>query len=58
MDISWTLGSGSLSGTAMSDFSGKANTSIHGLEEDDTASIYTTSFTVIDFANVYFLGSV
>ena len=32
-----TLGSRSLSVTAMSNFSGKANTSIHGLGEDDTA---------------------
>ena len=32
-----TLGSGSLSVTAMLDISGKANTSIHGLGEDDTA---------------------
>ena len=37
-DIFRTLGSGSLSVTAMLDFSGKANTSIHGLGEDDTAS--------------------
>ena len=33
-----TLASGSLSVTAMLDFSGKANTSIHGLGEDDTAT--------------------
>ena len=33
--------SGSLSVTAMLDFSGEANTSIHGLEEDDTASRQT-----------------
>ena len=39
MDIFKTLGSGSLSATAMLDFSGKANTSIHGLVEDDTASM-------------------
>ena len=39
MDIFRTLGSGSLSVTAMLDFSGKANTSIHGLGEDDTAKI-------------------
>ena len=38
MDIFPTLGSGSLSVTAMLDFSGKANTSIHGLEEVDTAA--------------------
>ena len=38
MDIFHTLGSGSLSVTAMLDFSGKANTSIHGLGEDDTAT--------------------
>ena len=31
--------SGSLSITAMLDFSGNANTSIHGLGEDDTASL-------------------
>ena len=37
MDIFRTLGSGSLSVTAMLDFSGKANTSIHGLGQDDTA---------------------
>ena len=33
-----TLGSGSLSVTAILDFWGKANTSIHGLGEDDTAN--------------------
>ena len=38
MDIFRTLGSGSLSVTAMLDFSGKSNTSIHGLGEDDMAS--------------------
>ena len=38
MDIFRTLASGSLSVTAMLDFSGKANTSIHGLGEDDTAT--------------------
>ena len=38
MDIFRILGSGSLSVTAMLDFSGKANTSIHGLAEDVTAS--------------------
>ena len=38
MDIFQTLGSGSLSVTAMLDLSGKANTSIHGLGEDDTAT--------------------
>ena len=37
MDIFHTLGSGSLSGNAMLDFSGKANTSTHGLAENDTA---------------------
>ena len=36
MDISQTLGSRSLSVKAMLNFSGKANTSIHGLGEDDT----------------------
>ena len=40
MEIFRTLGSGSLLVTAMLDFSGKANTSIHGLGEDDTASKY------------------
>ena len=40
MDIFRTLGSGSLSVTAMLDFSGKANASIHGLGGDDTANIY------------------
>ena len=38
MDICRTLGSGSLSVTAMLDFSGLANISIHGLGEDDTAT--------------------
>ena len=38
MDIFQTLGSGSLSVTAILDFSGKANIFIHGLGEDDTAS--------------------
>ena len=33
------LGSRSLSVTTMLDFSGKANTSIHGLGEDDTATL-------------------
>ena len=33
-----SLGPGLLSVTTMLDFSGKANTSIHGLGEDDTAS--------------------
>ena len=37
MDIFRTLGSGSLSVTAVFNFSGKANTSIHGLGVDDTA---------------------
>ena len=37
MDIFRTSGSGSLSVTAMLDFSGKANTSIQGLGEEDTA---------------------
>ena len=37
MDIFWTFGSGSLSVTTMLNFSGEANTSIHGLGEDDTA---------------------
>ena len=37
MNIFRTLGSGSLSVTAILDFSGKANTSIHGLGENDTA---------------------
>ena len=34
-----TLGSRSLSVTTMLNFSGKANTSIHGLKEDDTARL-------------------
>ena len=38
MDIFRTLGSRSLSVTAVLDFSGNANTSIHGLGEDDTAT--------------------
>ena len=38
MDIFRTLGSRSLSVTAMFNFSGKANTSIHGLGEDKMAS--------------------
>ena len=37
------LGSGSLSVTAMLDFSGKANTPIHGLGEDDTAKAEDTT---------------
>ena len=37
-DIFQTLGSGSLSVTAMFDCWGKVNTSFHGLGEDDTAS--------------------
>ena len=44
MDIFQTLGSGSLSVTAMLIFLGKANTSIHGLRhvgEDDTARAYS-----------------
>ena len=39
MDIFRTLGSGTLSVTAMLDFSGKTNTSIQGLREDETATI-------------------
>ena len=38
MDIFRTLGSRTLSVTAILNFSGKANTSIHGLGEDDTAN--------------------
>ena len=38
MDIVRTLGSRSLSVNAMLNFSGKANTSIHGLGEDDTSN--------------------
>ena len=38
MDILRTLGSGSLSITAMLNFLGKANTSIHDLGEDDTSN--------------------
>ena len=37
MNIFWTLGSRTLSVTAMLNFASKANTSIHGLGEDDTA---------------------
>ena len=37
MDMFRTLGLGYLSVTAMLDFSGKANTAIRGLGEDDTA---------------------
>ena len=40
MEIFQTLGSGALSVTAMLDFSGKANASIHGPGEDDTARTY------------------
>ena len=39
MDIFRNLGSGSLSVSAMLDYSGEANTSIHGLGEDDTAKL-------------------
>ena len=38
MDIYRTLGSRSLSVTALLNFSGKANTSIHGLGGDDKAN--------------------
>ena len=38
MDIFRTLGSGSLSVTAMLDFLGKANTPVYGLGEDETAT--------------------
>ena len=38
MDIFQTLGSGLLSVTTMLDFSGRANTSMHGVREDDTAN--------------------
>ena len=38
MNIFQTPGSGSLSVTAMLDFSGKANSPIHGLGEDDLAN--------------------
>ena len=45
IDIFRTLEAGSLSVTAMGFFSSKANTSIHGLGEDDTAStIYVGYF--------------
>ena len=40
MDIFRTLGSRSLTVTAMLNFSGEANTSIDGLGEDDTAIIF------------------
>ena len=39
MGIFRTVGSGSLSVTAMLGFLGKANTSIHGVGEDDTATL-------------------
>ena len=39
MDIFRTLGSRSLSVTAMLNFSGKANTSIKSLREDNTAMV-------------------
>ena len=39
MGIFRTLGSGPLSVTAILDFSGKSNTSIPGLEEEDTATL-------------------
>ena len=44
MDIFRTLGSRSLSVNAMLNFSGKANTSIHGLGEDDTAKSSSGQF--------------
>ena len=44
MDIFRTLRSGSLSVTAILDFSGKANTSIHGLGEDDTATLFVAEY--------------
>ena len=48
MEIFRTLGSESLSVTAVLDFSDKANTSIHGLGEDDTARIdHTLLFILI-----------
>ena len=51
MNIFRTLGTGSLSVTAMLDFSGKANTSIHGLGEDDTANhrIISLAYLTEDF---------
>ena len=49
MDNFRTLGSGSFSVTAMLDFSGEANTSIHGIGEDDTVrydpELYTGQIT-------------
>ena len=49
MNIFRTLGSGSLSVTAMLDFSGQANTSIHGFGEEDTASISMSCITITIF---------
>ena len=43
MDIFWTLESGSLLVTDMLNFSGEANTSIHGLGEDNTANLFPDS---------------
>ena len=48
MDIFRTLGSRSLSVAAMLNFSGKANTSIHGLGEDDTASLFIAKYQQIE----------
>ena len=46
MNIIRTLGSGSLSVTAMLDFSGKGNTAIHGLGEGDTAISVPVRFSI------------
>ena len=50
MDIVRTLGSRSLSVNAMLNFSGKANTSIHGLGEDDTSNDDAAAAAVADAA--------
>ena len=44
MDILRNLRSGSLSVTAILNFSGKANTSIHGLGEDDTETLLVAEY--------------
>ena len=56
MDIFRTLGSRSLSVTATLHCSGKANTSIHGLGEDDTATFYNAKLNPPLFAGRAKLG--
>ena len=53
VDIFRTLVSGSLSFTAMLDFSGKANTFIHGLGKDDTATRYHADRFSFCYADVF-----